>query len=72
MPDDFKTSCMARLKLVLLFRIAFSKNGRPTIVPRKIFTERLGQPFPGSKLTDTDVRGLNNMYCNGHATASKF
>ena len=71
MPDHFKT-CMARLKLVLLFWIAFSKNGRPTIVLRKKLTERLGQPFRGGKLTDTDVGGLNNMHCNGQANTSKL
>ena len=71
-PDHLRTLCMANLKLVLLFRLAFSKNDRPTIVSRKKFNERLGQPFGGGKLTDTDVGGLNNMYCNGQVTTSKF
>ena len=68
----FWVLCMKKLKLVLLFRTTFSKNGRPTIVLKKKFTERLGQPFRGDKLTDTDVGGLNSMYCTGQVTTSKF
>ena len=51
-----------------MFRFAFSKNRKPTIIRKDNPNGPLGQPFVGGKLSSIDQGQLNAMYCDSIVT----